>query len=90
MLANGAIHGAHLPFTDYLPSEGFKNDRWLWLDLVDDDTWEHGGQKVGNVTNWDSKEPTGSYGWNCAAMNENGFWDDRDCLFIEYAFLCEK
>ena len=60
------------------------------MDLVNDDTWEHGDEQLTYTSGWKAGQPN-NYGYgktqDCTILRMNG-WDDVLCS-DNYPFLCE-
>lgn len=62
------------------------NGSYLWLDLVNDDTWQHSGEAA-VYTHWHSGEPDDDSS-TCAIMTKHSGWRDKLCS-LKFSFLCE-
>ena len=68
----------------FYPVQG--TGRALWIDLVNDDTWQHNGQ-VADTFFWGQSEPSPS-SEVCTVMNLFGNWGDVGCTRV-YPIVCE-
>ena len=57
------------------------------MDLVNDDTWEHSGEKLTYTDGWRIGEPSKSMSQDCATFLSNG-WNDIQCSPAQN-ILCE-
>ena len=75
------------PHTGHEVADGTLPQR-LWLDLINDGTWEHSGSSA-EYTKWDSENPDLDDDDRCAVMNyETETWQDADCSSV-FGFICE-
>ena len=71
---------------DYKPSAGINGVRAVWMDLINDDTWEHSGETA-TFTKWGNTEPDA--GETCCVLSSVHTWSDVICPRI-HVYVCEK
>ena len=58
------------------------------MDLVNDNTWEHSGERLTYTSGWKAHQPNNLWGsQDCAKFFVDG-WDDAECD-LNITFLCE-
>ena len=57
------------------------------MDLIDDDTWEHSGEKLTYTSGWTDGQPDFGSHENCARLKFLG-WGDIECDY-NISFVCE-